>query len=494
VLAHGRLATNDVAVATFLAGTFFFAYRAANRVTALDAAATGLNLGLAMLAACVGVASNFGALGEAVGPRLPEGAVRSLVTDGLIGGVGGVLVFLPQILILFAVIAALEDCGYLARAAFMMDRVMRPFGLTGRAFIPLLSSFACAIPGIMAARVIENRRDRLITILVAPLMSCSARLPVYTLLIAAFIPSQMLFGWTYTYQDFDGIHTYNFGLGLQGVTMLAMYSIGIITAVLVALILKKTILPGATPPFVMELPSYKFPSISTVIARVCDRGWAFIKRAGTLIFAVAILVWAASYFPRSPVVENDVRAQYAPQVAALDEQIAAAESEGMYGAWGEELAEEKAELEGDIDNHVAGAYLEQSFLGRAGHFMEPVVKPLGWAWRIGCAAIASFPAREVIVGTLGVIYGLGDAEDEESPTLREQLRAAKWPESGHPVFNIPVALSIMVFFALCAQCAATLAVIRRETNSWGWPVFTFVYMTGLAYVAALVSYQGGMWI
>ncbi len=379
----------------------------------------------------------FESLGGLAAAYIPAGMLQSLVVDGIIAGVGGVLVFLPQILILFLFIAILEDCGYMARAAYLMDRLMSRVGLSGKSFIPLLSSFACAIPGIMAARVIENRRDRLITILVAPLMSCSARLPVYTLLIAAFIPATTLVG-------VMGVGL----LGTQGITMLAMYSIGIVTAVLVALILKKTILPGATPPFVMELPSYKFPSVSTVAARVCDRGWAFIKRAGTLIFAVAILVWAASYFPRSPVVENEVRAEYAPQVAALDEQITAAESEGMYDAWGKELAEERATLEGDIDNHIAGAYLEQSFLGRAGHFIEPVVRPLGWDWRIGCAAIASFPAREVVVGTLGVIFGLGDAEDEESPTLRQQLQDARWPTSGRPLFTVPVALSIMVFFAL----------------------------------------------
>jgi ferrous iron transport protein B len=193
-------------------------------------------------------------------------------------------------------------------------------------------------------------------------------------------------------------------------------------------------------------------------------------------------------------VEADIRGQYTADFAALDEQIAAAEAEGMYNAWEERLHEQKEELQARVDNRVAGAYLEQSFLGRAGHLIEPIVRPLGWDWRIGCAAIASFPAREVIVGTLGVIYGLGDAENEESPTLREQLRTARWADSDRLVFNIPVALSIMVFFALCAQCAATLAVIKRETNSWGWPVFTFVYMTGLAYVAALATYQVGMWI
>jgi len=430
-----------------------------------------------------GVEWIFEQLGKGAVAVVPEGMLRSLVVDGVIAGVGGVLVFLPQIVILFLFIAILEDCGYMARAAYLMDRLMSRIGLSGKSFIPLLSSFACAIPGIMAARVIENRRDRLITILVAPLMSCSARLPVYTLLIAAFVPATSLVsigGWSL--------------LGAQGVTMLAMYSIGVITAIFVAFVLKKTILPGATPPFVMELPSYKLPGLTTVVMRVADRAWAFIKRAGTLIFAVAILVWAASYFPRSPQVETDIRAEYADELATLDNEIAAMQSEGeMYADGIEEAETAKSELQSEIDNRVASAYLEQSFLGRAGHLVEPVVRPLGWDWRIGCAAIASFPAREVIVGTLGVIYGLGEGQDEESDTLREQLREAKWPD-GRPVFNIPVALSIMVFFALCAQCAATLAVIKRETNSWGWPVFTFAYMTGLAYLAALATYQIGMWI
>ena len=426
----------------------------------------------------------FGALGELAATFIPEGMLRSLVVDGVIAGVGGVLVFLPQILILFLFIAILEDCGYMARAAYLMDRLMSRIGLSGKSFIPLLSSFACAIPGIMAARVIENRRDRLITILVAPLMSCSARLPVYTLLIAAFIPAQALVS----------VGGYPL-LGAQGVTMFAMYSIGVITAILVAFALKKTILPGATPPFVMELPSYKFPGLSTVAMRVTERGWAFVKRAGTLIFAVSILVWAASYFPRDPQLEDSLRQESADSIAAIDDQLAALATEGeMYAGTIAELETQKSDIEVEVDNRVASAYLEQSYLGQAGHVIEPIVRPLGWDWRIGCAAIASFPAREVIVGTLGVIYGLGDEEDEESDTLREQLHNATWVGSDRPVFNIPVALSIMVFFALCAQCAATLAVIKRETNSWGWPVFTFVYMTGLAYLAAMATYQIGMLI
>lgn len=416
----------------------------------------------------------IGRLSEAVAGWLPEGSLRSLIVDGVIAGVGGVLVFLPQIFILFFFIAVMEDCGYMARAAYLMDKLMSRIGLSGKSFIPLLSSFACAIPGVMATRVIENPRDRLVTILVAPLMSCSARLPVYTVMIAAFIPNTTwLGGW----------------LGLQGATMFAMYMIGIVTAVLVALILKLTILKGETPPFVMELPNYKLPSPRTVAFRMLDRGWSFIRRAGTLILAVSILVWFASYFPRGPEVAKRVEADFADRIQTLQSQMDQADIDDEKKA---ELDAQAKELDGELQNQTAAAYIGQSYLARMGRAVEPAVKPLGWDWRIACGAIASFPAREVIIGTLGVIYSLGGDQDEESETLRERLKAANWDGSGKPVYNIPVALSIMVFFALCAQCAATLAVIKRETNSWRWPLFTFVYMTGLAYVGALAVYQIGM--
>jgi ferrous iron transport protein B len=407
--------------------------------------------------------AGIGALAAAVEPAMPAGALRSLAVDGVIGGVGAVVVFLPQILILFFFIAILEDCGYMARAAFLMDRLMAGVGLSGKSFIPLLSSFACAVPGIMAARVIENRRDRLATILIAPLMSCSARLPVYVILIGAFVPARHYLG---------GL------LGLQGLVLLAMYSIGVIAAIGVAWLLKRTLLRGESPPFVMEMPGYKRPSLRTVGYRMAERGWAFVARAGTVIFAVAIVIWALAYYPRS------------------DEHVAA------------EIASRRAELAGDaealaeFDEAVNLTRLEaslrqrSSYLGRAGQRLEPIVRPLGWDWRIGCAAIASFPAREVVMSVLGVIYSLGDdfdvGDEADQNRLRDQLRAARWDDTGQPVYNVPVALSIMVFFALCAQCAATLAVIRRETNGWRWPAFTFAYMTALAYVAALATYQIGI--
>ncbi|MBL8826887.1 MAG: ferrous iron transport protein B [Planctomycetaceae bacterium] len=412
-----------------------------------------------------------GAVGEWLGSMLPEGALRSLVVDGIVAGVGGVIIFLPQIMILFGFVAVLEECGYMARAAYLMDKLMTKVGLSGKSFIPMLSSFACAIPGIMATRVIENRRDRLTTILVAPLMSCSARLPVYVLLIAAFIPDTHYAG---------GV------IGLQGVTMLAMYLVGVVAAVIVAFALKRTLLRGPTPPFVLELPSYKWPSVQLVVSRMIDRGWAFVKNAGTLIVAVSVIVWAALYFPQNT---EALRAPFVAQLEPLEQKLPTLkEGTPEHQAVVDELAE--------IETRIKGAQRRQSILGRAGRAIEPVFRPLGWDWRITCAAIASFPAREVIVATLGILYDLGDELDvgneEDRTRLGTALASATWDGTDRPVFNTPVALSIMVFFALCAQCASTLAVIRRETNSWGWPVFTFVYMTVLAYVASLVTYQVGM--
>jgi ferrous iron transport protein B len=399
---------------------------------------------------------------------VPEGALRSMLITGVIGGVGGVLVFLPQIFTLFFFIALLEDCGYLARAAYLMDKLMSRIGLSGKSFIPLLSSFACAVPGIMATRVIENRRDRLITILVAPLMSCSARLPVYTLLIGAFVPN-----WTVG----NGWFAFPW---LRGLVMFAMYSVGIVAAIGAAWVLKKTILRGATPPFVMELPSYKMPGLSIVIHRMLEQGWAFVYRAGTLILCVSIVVWGLCYWPHDPSLIDPALLARRVELSAIAEGVGD----------GEQATVESDRAE--VENKIAGQYLATSYLGRMGKAIEPVVRPLGWDWRIGCAAIASFPAREVVVATLGVIYNLGEEQDESSPDLRQTLHDATWEGTDRRVFNLPVALSVMVFFALCAQCASTLAVIRRETGTWAWPALTFAYMTALAYIGALLTYQIGI--
>jgi len=399
---------------------------------------------------------SFGWLGNLVSLLIPEGAIQSLIVDGVIAGVGGVAIFLPQIVILFGFIAVLEDCGYMARAAFLMDRLMSWVGLSGKSFVPMLSSFACAIPGVMATRVIENRRDRFTTILVAPLMSCSARLPVYTIMIAAFIPAKPVLGF----------------FGLQGITLLAMYMIGVVVAIPVAWLFKKTILKGETPPFVMEMPPYKIPDLKTIILRMLDRGKRFLVDAGTIIFATTVLIWGLLYYPRPQSISD----QYDQKAAEIQSQT---------------LSQDKLEEQLNTNSKAeAGAFLRQSVLGRLGKFIEPVVKPLGWDWKIGIAVIASFPAREVVVAILGIIYNLGSEESEESENLRQKMRNATWDDDpNQKVFTPIVALSVMVFFALCAQCAATLAVIKRETGSWKWPVFTFSYMTILAYCAALITYQ-----
>ncbi len=390
-----------------------------------------------------------GGVESLIGP----GALRSLVVDGVVAGVGGVLVFLPQIVFLFLFIAVLEDCGYMARAAFLMDRLMSRLGLSGKSFIPLMSSFACAIPGVMATRVIENRRDRMVTILIAPLMSCSAHLPVYLLLIWAFVPAvTYLGGW----------------VSLQGLVLFAMSSVGAIVAVPCAWLLKKTFFRGETPSFVMELPSYKLPSPRVVLHRAYDRGKAFVTRAGTLIFATSIVVWAAGYFPADHSERNAV-------VRQIESMPAVAQGDAAQQAELDKLTARRDQLGSQL--------IERSFLGHLGHAIEPAVRPLGWDWRIGVGAIASFPAREVIIATLGTIYSLGNEVDKDNNEgLITSLQNATDSE-GRKVYSLPVALSIMVFFALCAQCAGTLMTIKRETNRWIWPVFTFVYMTSLAYVA-----------
>jgi ferrous iron transport protein B len=460
-------------------------------------------------------------LAGAVGGLLEAGALRSLLVDGVIRGVGSVLVFLPQIVILFGFIAVLEDCGYMARAAFLMDRVMSRCGLNGKSFIPMLSSVACAVPGIMAARVIENRRDRLATILVAPLMSCSARLPVYTLLIGAFLGTEHGFAWW-----------------VPGVTMFAMYAIGLVLAPLVALALKRTLLRGETPAFVMEMPLYKVPSLRTVWRRMSGSAWMFVRRAGTLILASMLVVWALLYYPVGDP-QHPQGASFDKQVADLEKSISddreqlenlkepiaeplrelrrlnrkqkagteTAEDRGRREQLEKELAPRLAEmkpLEEKIEpveteiNKLYERWKGQSILGRVGKFLEPAVEPLGWDWRLGAAALASFPAREVVVGTLGMLFnqGKGESDDEEyRDALGESLRDVRREGNlGSRLFTVPVALSVMVFFALCCQCASTLVVIRRETNSWRWPVFTFVYMTALAYLGALLVYQIGTWI
>jgi ferrous iron transport protein B len=368
---------------------------------------------------------------------LPEGTLTDLIVDGVIAGVGNVLVFLPQIAILFLLLTILEDLGYLARAAFLIDRCMRVVGLQGRSFVPLMSSFACAIPGIMAARTIENRRDRMVTILIAPFMSCSARLPVYALLIGAFVPA-----------------------AYGGVTLLALYMLSILAGLLAALILRKTLFRGEDAPFLMELPDYRMPSFRNVLQSVLHRTGVFVKQAGTIILTISIILWALLYFPRNEAI-----------VREAEQRIAAGEEPSAVALWQQTTT------------------TEQSFAGQLGRTIEPLIEPLGYDWRIGIGLIASFAAREVMVSSLAIIYSVGEEDDEdERPGLRQRLQEARRPDGSH-AFTLATALSLMVFFVLASQCMATLAVVKRETNSWRWALFMFSFMTVAAWIGAFVTYQ-----
>ena len=407
-----------------------------------------------------GIDLMFSALANTVQGMMTAGPLRSLITDGIIGGVGSVVMFLPQIAILFLYISVLEDSGYLSRAAFMVDKMFHWCGLSGKSFIPLLSSYACAVPGIMATRTIEDRKLRLITILVAPLMTCSARLPVYTIMIAAFIP----------YQAWLGI------FNLQGLVLTALYLLGLVIAIIVSFVLKK-IMKSEQSTFMMEMPSYKLPVWRSVSVRVVNRTKSFLKRAGTIIAAITIIIWALSYFPRSEKIE----AEYAGKYTSL-------ETESRLGLTQTQLDSRKIELA----NAEAGAYLTNSYFGRIGRTIEPLFVPLGWDWKITLAALASFPAREVVIATLGTIYNLGNGVDQKSASLVTKMRNAEWDHGeklGNRVFNPAVALSIMVFFALCCQCGATLVTIKQETGKLRYPVIVFVYMTVLAYLGAFATYQ-----
>ena len=371
----------------------------------------------------------FSGLADLVRTYLPAGIFTDLLTDGVIAGVGGVVAFLPQILLLFLFISVLEDSGYMARAAFLMDRLMRAVGLHGRAFVPLLSSFACAVPGIMATRTIENPKDRVATIMIAPFMSCSARLPVYTLIIAAFFSGRTVLG----------------VVSLGAVIILAMYLLGIAVAIIVASILKRTILKAPPPPFVMELPPYRLPSFGNVSRALLTRSTVFLKRAGTVILAISILLWALTAFPRSQ-----------------PNQTASAGS----------------------------TQIENSFAGQAGRLIEPAIKPLGFDWKIGIGLISSFAARETIISTLSIVYNVGDNSNDKSASLVDTLRNARRAD-GTPIWTPLTGVSLMIFFLLACQCMSTVAIVRRETNSWRWPLFMVGYMMVLAYVASLVTFQGG---
>tara|TARA_E500000331_G_scaffold345161_1_gene382358 strand:+ start:31271 stop:33289 length:2019 start_codon:yes stop_codon:yes gene_type:complete len=381
--------------------------------------------------------------------NFPAGLLSSFLMEGLIGGVGSVVIFLPQILILSFFIIIMEDTGYLARAAFLVDKAMKVAGLSGQSVIPMLSGFACAVPAIMGTRVIPNRRDRIATILAIPFMTCSARLPIYALLIAAFVPNTQL-----------GF------LNLQGIVLFGLYLLGIFGGVFTALLLKKTALKGSNPTFILSLPEFHLPNIQTVFIKMIDRGKIFIKRAGTVIFLVAVFIWLLAYFPRSEEIES--------QRALL-----------VYEA-GQTLENDELTNEiNRIENDFSAQHLAQSYLGRSGQIIEPIFRPIGWDWKVSAAVIAGFPAREVVIAVLGTIYAVGSEADEAS--LATRLKSATWPDNT-PIFTLPMVLGMLIFYAWCMQCAATLAIMKRETNSWRWPLFSWVYMTILGYVGALAIY------
>ncbi len=350
--------------------------------------------------------------GSRIGTALPDGMFRSLLINGVWKGTGSVLVFLPQILLLFLVIGILEDSGYLARAAVIADRTMSRVGLNGKSFIPLLSAYACAVPAIMATRTIESKRDRIATILIAPFMTCSARLPVYTMVIAAFLPNHPLLG------PF---------LGTRAAAMLSLYVLGFLMAVFTARLLKSTVLKSKDSPFILEMPPYRWPKFSSLMLRLVDRGKAFLYRAGTVIMLVSLLLWAATNFP--------MHNGHPPDI-------------------------------------------QDSVVASLGHAIEPVIKPLGFDWKIGVGLVTSLAAREVIIATLGTLNGI-DAESH-SFDLQNALR--------HEL-TIPAAIALLVFFAFAMQCMSTIAVVRRETNGWKWPAIQFAYMTIIAYVSAFAAYH-----
>lgn len=372
--------------------------------------------------------AGFGVLAEEARTLLPAGWFADLVADGILAGVGGVVIFLPQIVILFTFLHLLQDVGYMARAAFVIDRVMGWVGLQGRSFVPLLSCFACAVPGMMAARTIASPRERLATILVAPFMTCSARLPVYALLIAAFVPATSVGP-----------------LGLQGLVMLALYMLGALTAFLTAALLTSTMLRGSVSVFYMELPPYRWPTWRLLLRQVWESASAFLKRAGTIILAASVILWVLMSFPKAP--ENPAFSE----------------------------------------TQQAQANLEASAASTLGHFIEPAIEPLGFDWKIGVGLVASLAAREVIVSTLAQIYAVSDADDGFH--LIDALRNDIDPRSGLPVFDLATALSLLVFFVFALQCTSTVVVMARETGGWKWPALAFTYMLALAWSGSFVTYQ-----
>ncbi len=388
-----------------------------------------------------------GAAGAGVRAAMPDGVLEDLVVEGALTGVGNVLVFLPQILLLFFFLGLMEDTGYMARTAFIMDRAMRRVGLSGASVVPMLSAYACAIPGIMAARTLADERDRIITIMVVPLQGCSARLPVYVLFIAAFLPAGALFG----------------VVGYQALAMTGLYVLGTVMAFVAAWVLRRFVFKGEGSGFVMELPPYRLPQPRYLFRRMVDRAKVFVTRAGTIIFALSIVLWVLASYPKTP---PPARLMAAVEQAATPDDAA------------------------DAEAAVAAFQVRESFIGRLGHALEPIMRPLGFDWKISAGLVASFAAREVIVSALATLYAAGADADETSLSLREAIQADRYPD-GRPVFTPLVAASLLIFFVFALQCMSTLAIARRELGSWRWPFVMWAYMMVLAYGSSLLVYQGG---
>ncbi len=400
------------------------------------------------------IEDGFAALGSWVTVMMPPGDLRDLIVDGAINGVSGVVVFLPQILILFFFIGIMEDTGYMARLAFIMDRLMSFVGLNGKAFLPFLSSYACAVPGVMAARTIDSPKDRLITILISPLASCSARLPVYLLLISALMP--------------DSVSPW-----ARAGLMVSLYALGTLGAFGFAWIFNKGILRGANAPMILEMPNYKLPSVKAILLQVAQRAKAFLVRAGTVIFGMSILIWAASTYPKDRALITQAQALVAKQ-----ESLAASGNLAAAAAVDEELAAVKSQQ------------LAQSLAGRAGHLIEPLIQPLGYDWKIGIGLIGSFAARELFVNTMAVVYAVSSGEEEDMTPLRDRIQQ-ETRANGRPVYSPLVCLSLLVFYVFAMQCVSTMAIVKRETGSYGWMWFQLAYMSGTAYLLALGIYQIG---
>jgi ferrous iron transport protein B len=375
---------------------------------------------------------------------LPESKITDLLTDGLIAGIGGVVIFIPQIAFLFAFISILEESGYMARVVVLMDKLIRKFGMSGKSVVPLISSMACAVPAIMSARTIGNWKDRLITIMVTPLMSCSARLPIYTILIALVVPDDKLFGL----------------FGFQGLALMGLYLLGFFSALVGGWFLKKILKTNERNFFVMELPTYKKPRWKQVGFTILEKVKTFVFEAGKVIVAISIILW--------------VLASYGP-------------GEGFSKAEERVVSQNVGRTIEELEPKIAAEKLQNSYAGLFGKFIEPAIKPLGYDWKIGIALITSFAAREVFVGTISTIYSIG-ADDADDSTIKSRLKNEINPETGEPVFSVATSYSLLIFYVFAMMCMSTIAVVYRETKSWKWPIIQLVYMSVLAYVSAFLVY------